>query len=231
MIFFKDKSYVYDVNNFTLNSTDWVILDINGKYSDQSEFKLSRRIQLTRPDGVLYDFWLKDKIYFRNSLNHQFKFSQQNYIELWNSSHLMIRSMIESFKASLAMTPSEGVGLTREDQALQWLKVTIENIQKAIEHCLSRPEKFGEATLFMGTRAPDQGQVIRLLVFNLDFIFQFEGERGLAVLVYDESQKVSKAPDGLILQTYFKQLHLPVYDQLIQLLQGFGRLWNEPLIK
>jgi len=231
MIFFKDKNYSFDIQNFTLDSKDWFILDINGKYSDQVEFQLSRRIQLTRTDGVLHDFWLKDKVQFRNSLNQQYRFSEQNYIELWNSSHSMIRSMIESFKSLLPTTPSEGVGLNREDQALQWLKVTIENLSKAIEHCLASPDKFAEATLFMGTRSQEQGQVIRLLIFNLDFIFQFEGERGLAVLVYDESQKASKAPDGLLLQTYFKQLHLPVYDQMIQLLQGFGRLWNEPLKK
>jgi hypothetical protein len=231
MIFFKDKNYPFNGQNFTLNSADWVILDINGKYPDQAQFNLSRRIQLTRNDGVLNDFWLKDKVYFRNSLNHQFKFTEQNYIDLWNASHTMIRSMIESFKTFLPQTPSPGGGLEREDQALKWLQVTIENLLKAIEHCLVSRDKFGEATLFMGTRSPEQGPVIRLLIFNLDFIFQFAGERGLAVLVYDESQKANKAPDGMILQTNFKQLHLPVYDQLIQLLQGFGRLWNEPLIK
>lgn len=230
MIFFKNKRFIFNPANFLMKSDDWLILDINGKYPPVT-FELSRRIQLTRTDGVLHDYWLKHDVEFRNSLNHKYQFSKNDYVSLWNSSHAMIRSMIESFKNELHEIKGAGLDLAQEDQALKWLQVTILNLQKAIDHCLITNEKFAEATLFIGKRSKDAPKIIRLLIFNLDFVFQFEGERGVAVLVYDDSQKTSRPPEGLILQTYFKQLHLPLYDQIIELLKGFGRLWNEPLQK
>jgi hypothetical protein len=192
---------------------DWWVASLNAKYnSDHAPRNL--RIQLIHQNKRT-DWWdIKDKKVnnMMGEVFHQSLKTFLNEIQQWAQTNSKASTTVDA----------------QLSQQLNWLKISLNNLEMAIKKAIEEPSLMPEFTLFLGTNPDDQRVFFRVVIFNLDFFFIFNQQGNIQLTFFDDKDFKQKN-DQPSVDTLFNNYQFEVIDQITRLAQFCGKLWQDSI--
>lgn len=168
-------------------------------------------------NGIIHQVFKDQKNIYSNEINDVLEIKKIK--ELFR---FFIDSQIESEISFFTQTLNSGQTSLRqleaEEQALEWIKLSFDLLNKAIIASLTDPEYLFQARLFIGINPQTNLHEIRLICFNLDITYILLSDTHLRVLIYNKKNYDEKAKLSPALSGDYAFRKKEIFDQLIGLL-------------
>ncbi len=198
--FEKCLDFYENLNQKTKNLTDnWLALTVN--VHTHHDTQLTKELVITSastPLAPLYSVILADasdglfqSLFLQNNphyLKHQHSPEETTQIRsLFNYSlDQIIESEIVVFQKNLKLGEFSPIQKESEENALEWMKVSFDLLEKAVIQSLTNSEYMFQSTFFCGVNPETRLHEIRVIIFNLDITFWLLNDHNLRVKVFNK---------------------------------------------
>ncbi|MFZ4713217.1 MAG: hypothetical protein ACOYL6_05885 [Bacteriovoracaceae bacterium] len=196
-------------------------VEVEGRYQNQ-QIKIkdlgNEHLMLLQNESEFFYFKNKTQV-FALSLDLECKTALKNFLRQVMTSGL--EKMKERLTKIEVSTPE--LSLATEQKNLKWLELTTDFSLKAFDDTAKNPDLLLQGIIIFQER--NNGFLMRIKCFNIDYLFEVDGENQYVVTVFDH--KNGTGEPLLKLDHGFKTLLRPSFNCAIKMVEKLGKILTQ----
>ena len=105
-----------------------------------------------------------------------------------------------------------------EEKALEWMKASFKVLEKAVIESLTNPDLLFQTLLFFGINPKTQKHEVRIILFNLDIIFELHENTSIRIKIFNDKNNKFGSNKKADLEGDFKLRKREMLDELTKII-------------